>query len=107
MENRRRITFELPPAIISEFCEELSSTDLENEIMGVTDTGEIIVEVYYDKNESDAVDDLEKFFDELSENMENMENDEIEDENEDEQTQTHQEEQEQEEKPLKTKRKYR
>jgi hypothetical protein len=105
MENRRRIAFELPLAIISEFCEELSTTDLENEIMGVTDTGEIILEVYYDKNECDAVDELEKFFDELLENMDNMEHEEIEDENDDEQPET--DEEEQEEKPLKTKRKHR
>jgi len=61
----RKVEFNVPTEVITEFAEELTNRDVSNSIIGTTEDDEIIIEVEYDKNESDAVDELEEILDKL------------------------------------------
>jgi hypothetical protein len=61
----RKIDFYVPETIMADFAEELSSSMLPNRIAGKTDDNKIIIEVEYEKDESDMVDGLEDYLDEL------------------------------------------
>ena len=55
----RKAEFEVPQEAMTEFADELASRNLNNTVTGTTEDGEIIIEVEYDKDESDNVDELE------------------------------------------------
>ena len=55
----RKAEFEVPQEAMTEFADELASRNLNNTVTGTTKDGEIIIEVEYDKDESDNVDELE------------------------------------------------
>jgi len=61
----RTATFEVPSEHIVDFTEKLVETGLENSIIGKTENDEIEIEVLYDKDEADSVDELEEFLSEL------------------------------------------
>jgi hypothetical protein len=61
----RKIEFYVPEKIMADFAEELSSSMLPNKIMGKTDDNKIIIEVKYEKDESEMVDGMEDYLDEL------------------------------------------
>jgi hypothetical protein len=61
----RKIEFYVPETIMADFAEELSSSMLPNRIMGKTDDNKIIIEVKYEKDESEMVDGMEDYLDEL------------------------------------------
>lgn len=63
----RKATFEVPSDLMGDFTEKLTELELTNSIIGTTEDDEIQVEVYYEKDESDAVDELETFLEELKE----------------------------------------
>lgn len=75
----RKAIFEVPSKVIGEFTEKLTDLELENSIVGKNDDEEIEVEVLYEKNESDQVDELETFLEELKEDFENSDEDDEED----------------------------
>lgn len=77
----RKISFEVPSEVMVDFTEKLTDLELENSIVGKTENDEIEVEVYYDKSESKQVDELEEYFDELKEGLEEEDSEE-EEENE-------------------------
>jgi len=61
----RTLKIELPPELMKEFTKKLTELELENSIVGRNDDDEIIIEVYYEKSESEEVDELEEFVEEL------------------------------------------
>lgn len=66
----RKAEFTVPQEVIVEFSDALLKQQLINEITGTTEDGEVIVEVHYEKEESDEVDVLETTLDELIEELE-------------------------------------
>ncbi|MGQ0826967.1 MAG: hypothetical protein ACT4ON_01100 [Bacteroidota bacterium] len=52
--------FDVPADSIVEFAEILSENELTNEIIGVTDDDELIIEVQFDKSQFKAVEELEE-----------------------------------------------
>lgn len=79
----RKITFEVPVELISDFTEKLTELGLENSITGKTGEDEIEIEVLYDKEESSEVDELEEYLEELKENLREEETEEENEEEED------------------------
>jgi len=61
----RTITFEVPAEAMADFAEKLMELELTNSIVGKNDDGEFEIEVEYDRSESDDVDELEEYLDEL------------------------------------------
>jgi len=61
----RKAEFRVPPTVILEFSDDMTSRNLTNEITGTTENGEVIVEVKYDREESKEVDALESTLDDL------------------------------------------
>lgn len=66
----RTIRFEVSTDIITEFSQKLTELDLDNSIIGVTEDDEVEIEIQYEKSESDEVDELEEYFEELVESIE-------------------------------------
>lgn len=66
----RKAEFTVPHEVIVEFSDAMLKQQLSNEITGTTEDGEVIVEVHYEKEESDEVDVLETTLDELIEGLE-------------------------------------
>lgn len=66
----RKAEFRVPPAVISEFSDDMTSRNLTNEITGTAENGEVIVEVKFEKEESKEVDALESTLDDLMEGLE-------------------------------------
>jgi len=64
----RKIEFEVPQRIMADFAVEISDRNLTNTITGTTEDKRIIIEIEYDKEESELVDELEEIFDNLMEN---------------------------------------
>lgn len=71
----RKISFEVPPQVIGDFAQKLSELELDNSIVGKTDEDEIEIEVYYEKNENDQVDELEEYLQNLIDNIEEEDED--------------------------------
>jgi capsular polysaccharide biosynthesis protein len=69
----RKVEFNVPTEVITEFAEELTNRDVSNSIIGTTEDDEIIIEVEYEKSESDAVDELEAILEKLCAEIENEE----------------------------------
>ncbi len=69
-KNMRKAEFNVPQEVIVEFSDAMLKQHLSNEITGTTENGEVIVEVHFDKEESDEVDALETTLDELIEGLE-------------------------------------
>ena len=61
----RKVEFNVPTVVITEFAEELTNRDVSNSIIGTTEDDEIIIEVEYEKSESDLVDELETILEKL------------------------------------------
>lgn len=78
----RRVEFEVPADIFGDFTEKLIETGLNNCVLGRNDDDEIEVAVYYEKDESDLIDELEEYLNKISEEYYNSEEEE-ENENED------------------------
>ena len=62
--------FRVPEEAIKEFAEDMVNRNLNNEITGTTEEGEIIVEVKYNKEDSKEVDALEEALEELRKQLE-------------------------------------
>lgn len=67
--------FEVPTDFINEFAEALAEHELTNEINGVTEDGDILIEVSYEKNERASVFALTELLDDYHEGEESEEED--------------------------------
>lgn len=65
--------FEVPTDFIAEFAEALAELELTNEINGVNEEGDILIEVSYEKNERANVFTLSELLDDYLENEEESE----------------------------------
>lgn len=72
-ENMRTKEFEVPTDFITEFAEALAEHELTNEINGVTEEGDIIIEVSYEKPDRANVFALTELLDDYYENEEESE----------------------------------
>lgn len=61
----RKAEFVVPEGNILDFAQEMTDKGLSNEISGVTEDGELIVEVTYDRDENKLIDELEERLNEL------------------------------------------
>ncbi|CAN5645550.1 hypothetical protein BH11BAC2_BH11BAC2_11210 [soil metagenome] len=73
IDKMRTKEFEVPSDFITEFAEALAEHELTNEINGVTEQGEILIEVSYEKNERAAVLSLTELLDDYYEDEEESE----------------------------------
>lgn len=67
--------FYVPEQAMRDFACELGESELENTIDGVTQDDEIIVKVYYEPDETKAVDELENYLERLVRALEEDEDD--------------------------------
>ena len=75
----RKAEFNVPSEVMAEFAYELVDRGLDNSITGTTRNGEIVIDVDYEKSESDDVDALEGILARLRDELENEEEEEDED----------------------------
>jgi len=80
----RHATFEVPSEVIGDFTERLTEMDLVNTITGKTEDGEIIVQVSYEKEDAEQIDELEEHLENLIDELEESEEEEEEGEDEEE-----------------------
>lgn len=66
----RKVEFNVPSEVMTEFAEELATRNLDNTIVGTTDEGEIIIEINYERDETKEIDELEAIFEKLLEEIE-------------------------------------
>ena len=72
--------FEVPTEIIAEFSDALAENNLDNEIQGTNEEGEVIVQVSYEKDEREGVFALTEIIDDYFEDEESEEEEEEEEE---------------------------
>ena len=63
----RKAEFMVPAELMPKFTEELVSTKLDNQLTGVTEDDDIVIEVEYEQKETETVDELEEFLNDLIE----------------------------------------
>lgn len=66
----RTAQFVVSPEIIGEFAEAMAARDLDNKISDTTEDGELVIEVTYEREETEAVDELEEVLETLNASME-------------------------------------
>jgi capsular polysaccharide biosynthesis protein len=69
----RKVEFNVPTEVITEFVDELTNRNVSNSIIGTTENDEIIIEVEYEKTENEAVNELEEILEKLSAQIEDEE----------------------------------
>jgi hypothetical protein len=72
----RKAEFAVPAEVMVEFTEKMTDLELDNTLNGVTEDDEIIVEVNYEKDESNEIDQLEEYLQKLIDNMDECEEEE-------------------------------
>ena len=77
----RTASFEVPAEVIGDFTDKLTELELENSIVGRTQDDEIEVLVNYEKEDSQKIDELEAYLEELTEDLYNDDEDEEQDDN--------------------------
>jgi hypothetical protein len=65
----RKVIFEVPQELMTEFAEEMTNRNLDNTVTGTNEDGEIIIEVEFEKDESELVDELEEIHENLLEQI--------------------------------------
>jgi capsular polysaccharide biosynthesis protein len=66
----RKAEFAVPSEVMAEFANELAERDLDNKVVGTSEDDEILVEISYEKEETQVVDELEAILDNLREQIE-------------------------------------
>lgn len=61
----KKINFEVPTEGMPEFVEDLSSRNLSNSVLGTNEDGDIIIEVFYDKEDEDEINQLENLLEKI------------------------------------------
>lgn len=69
----RKATFTVPREGMTEFAEELSTRNFPNSIVGTTEEEEIIIEVPYDKEDEDEINELEDILEKIIDDLEEEE----------------------------------
>ena len=69
----RKAEFAVPSEVMAEFANEMAERDLDNKVVGTSEDDEILVEVSYEKEETQVVDELEAILDNLREQVEDDE----------------------------------
>lgn len=72
----RKAEFFVPTEVIVEFTEEMLNRKLSNSITALSEDYDLIIEVEYDKEQTEDVDELESVLERLIENMEEEEEEE-------------------------------
>ena len=80
----RKIEFIVPTDVSTEFVEAITDRHFENTMTGVTEDDDLIIEVSYDKEDSEIIEELEGLLETLIENLEEEEEDNEEEEEEEE-----------------------
>ena len=75
----RKAEFNVPSEVMAQFAYELVDRGLDNSITGTTRNGEIVIDVDYEKSESEDVDALEGILARLRDELESEEEEEDED----------------------------
>jgi capsular polysaccharide biosynthesis protein len=65
----RKIIFEVPQEVMTEFAKEMSDRNLDNTVTGTNENGEIIIEIDYMKEEGALIDELEEIHQDLLEKI--------------------------------------
>lgn len=76
----RKAEFAVPQEVMSDFVEAMNAHRLENSIAGTNDDNDILIELNYEKDESEIIDELEEYLLKLREELEEEEENEEEDE---------------------------
>jgi capsular polysaccharide biosynthesis protein len=71
----RKAEFAVPSEVMAEFANEMAERELDNKVVGTTEDDEILVEVSYEKEETEIVDELETILDDLIGQVEEPEDD--------------------------------
>ena len=66
----RKAEFAVPSEVMAEFANEMAERDLDNKVVGTSEDDEILVEISYEKEETQVVDELEAILDNLREQVE-------------------------------------
>ncbi len=69
----RKAEFAVPSEVMAEFANEMAERDLDNKVVGTSEDDEILVEISYEKEETQVVDELEAILDNLREQVEDDE----------------------------------
>jgi hypothetical protein len=80
----RKIEFEVPAEVFGDFTEKLAETGLDNRVLGKNEDDEIEIEVSYEKDEAELIDDLEEHLETLIDELEESREQEEDEENEEE-----------------------
>lgn len=72
----RKAEFAVPSEVMAEFAEKLATQDLDNKIVGTNDDYEVLVEVEYERDQSEEIDELEEYLNSLREQIEDEEEEE-------------------------------
>ena len=67
--------FEVPVDLVEDFARVIGENELDNEIEGLSDDGDIIIAVHYEKNERSIVHELHDLVDDYNESEEDEEDD--------------------------------
>jgi len=76
----RKAEFYVPTEVTEEFSDEMVGRKLTGIITGTSTDGEIVIEIDYEKSQTNAVDELEKILDHLIERLEEEQEEEEENE---------------------------
>lgn len=76
----RKVELEVPTEVFGDFTEKLAETGLDNRVTGRTEDDEIEIEVYYEKEDSEVIDELEEYLDGLVQGLYEEESEEEEEE---------------------------
>jgi len=68
----KKKSIEVPTDLITDFTELLVSSELDNEVAGTTEDGDIIINVFYDSEDRAKVFDLQQW---VEDNIEDDDND--------------------------------
>ena len=80
----RKIEFIVPTDVSTEFVEAITDRHFENTMTGVTEEDDLIIEVSYDKEDSEIIEELEELLETLIENLAEEDDDSEEEEEEEE-----------------------
>ncbi len=80
----RKAEFAVPSEVMAEFAEKLANQNLSNEIVGTNDDFEVLVEVEYERDQAEEIDELEEYLGELREQIEEDEEEDEEEESDEE-----------------------
>lgn len=74
---------EVPAELFGDFTEKLEATGLNNRVLGKNEDQEIEIEIFYEKDEAEIVDELENYLEEIKEQFYQDEDEDDEDEQDD------------------------